>query len=84
MVVVEIIGVIGFAGLISAWAVWIYPAIRGEKKVTPQTMIFTQGQCAMGLLPSDKDQKRIDAWKEKSRRVKASGEDTEKNGLKTN
>jgi len=61
--VVEIIGIVGFAGLISAWAVWIYPALRGEKNVSPKTWIFAQGECSYGLLPCDKDAQRIAEWK---------------------
>ena len=64
MVLLEIIGIVGFAGLISAWAVWIYPALRGEREISPKTYIYTQGQCSLGLLANDRDTNRIKEWKE--------------------
>ena len=57
--ILELLGVAGFATLMSAWAVYIYPKCRKDKPVTDRMMIFTQGQCAQGLLMTDRDKQRI-------------------------
>ena len=62
--IVEIASIIGFAGLISAWAVWAYPTLKGGEGVPKKAMVFTQGECSYGLLANERDEKRIKDWKE--------------------
>ena len=53
--VLETAAVITMAGLISAWAAWAYPALKGRNKVTRKTMVFTQDQCTYSLIPTSVD-----------------------------
>lgn len=62
--VVEVVSIIGFAGLASAWAIWGYPRMKGEEAdpadyTSMRMMLFTQGQCGECLLPNARDQKKM-------------------------
>ena len=79
MVLVETVGFVAFAGLISAFAIWGYPKLKGEKENGSQKLlIFSQGQCGEYLLPSDRDLQRI---KEYKRKQKASTNDNEERAV---
>ena len=59
MVLVEIIAIVGVAGIMSACAVWGCPSLKNQDFPDMSMMIFTQGQCGRVLLPSQKDQERM-------------------------
>lgn len=61
MVVAETVGIVAFAGLISAFAIWGCPKLRcSEGNASKKLLIFSQGQCGEYLLPCDRDLERIE------------------------
>jgi len=60
--VVEVVSIIGFAGLFSAWAIWGYPKMKegdGDDYTSMKMMLFTQGQCGECLMPNARDQLKM-------------------------
>ena len=69
---VEILVIVGVAGLVSACAAWGCPSMlkkkehkgmkeerEGGEQISLRMMIFTQGQCGRCLLPNDRDLNKL-------------------------
>lgn len=52
MVLVEIGAIVVFAGLVSAWAIWVYPKMKCGKEGISGSHAYTTGECSYGLAQS--------------------------------